>query len=116
MEEERCLICDGEGKHSLLWRFNGNNVSLCDIHAREYQSKTDPDIMLTEDQHYDIICNLIKDNDIQLMHVMKQNAEYMNNVMGSWMDGCLSNLEAVNKMLVLSDETHKIAWRLKGGE
>ena len=53
---------------------------------------------------------------LELMHTMKQNAEYMNNVMNSWQDGCQSNLEAVNKMLMLSDENLKIAWKLKGGE
>jgi hypothetical protein len=115
MDEARCLICNSEGKHSLLWRFNGDKVSLCDAHARAYQHETDPDVLATEDQHYSILCNLIRDFDIQLMHVMKRNSKYMHNVMNSWEEGCLSNLEAVNKMILLLEETRKIAWNLKGG-
>ena len=116
MEKEKCLICDGESQYLLPWRFNNKDVALCNIHTRAYQSYIDPEALMTEDQHCSILYHLIKDFDFQQIQQMQTNTEHMDKVMNSWQDGCLSNREAVDKMLFLSDETRRIALKLKGGE
>jgi len=124
MEEEKCMICEEKKHERMIWDYMGKSVNLCIGHCREfinfcnaeYPDHVRMEIPLSQEQFSDVIRELSYTHTLRQMHAMKQNAEYMSHIMDSWQDGCLSNLEAVNKMAILADETRTIALNLKGGE
>ena len=124
MEEERCIICGEKPLQMLLHRYNNKNVYLCSFHTMGYtymHSMEHPErarlgIPISRETHCKLIEAMFSEHMFNQIQTMKQNAEYMHNIMSSWGEGCLSNTEVIIKMAVLSDETRKIALELKGGE
>jgi hypothetical protein len=114
----KCYICGNESACALIQRFNGDEVQLCERHCdmyNELRSINDPTVLVNYEEHCSIIREMAHKENLAEIHNVKQNVEYMKNIMDSWDDGCLSNLEAMNRILLLSTDVVAKANDLLGG-
>ena len=110
---EACVVCSRESHYSLIYKYRGVDVRICEEHARAYSKRADNGGDLVEyDKHCRILDDLINIETNKQIHNIKQNADYMAAIMDSWNDGCLSDLEALNKIAILTDETRNMALNL----
>ena len=115
MEEEKCTICSRKSDHQLLMKYNGENAFLCNQHAEEYRDECEFDILLSPERHSNVLDRLIKNHLVIQIHNIKQNVDYMSNIMNSWEDGCLSHTEALGRVASLGDSTVNMALSLLEG-
>ena len=108
-----CVVCGRESHYSLIYKYRGVDVRVCEEHAKAYSKRADNGGDLVEyDKHCRILDDLINIETNKKIHDIKQNTDYMAAIMESWNDGCLSHREAINKIIVLTAETGNMALNL----
>jgi uncharacterized protein with ACT and thioredoxin-like domain len=114
----KCYVCGNEYTAALSQRFHGEQIFLCERHCEMYdelRSIDDPTMLVNYEEHCSIIREMVHKENLVEIHGIKVNVEYMKNIMDSWSEGCLSNLEAMNRILLLSTDVVAKANDLLGG-